>query len=132
MNRPTRYFNIQVQITHGSIILRSKGTTYEVPLSKRPVVYVLPASMKEGQWTGSEYAVLVGSRVVFVKDTMVPSQLNFVIRYTGESAKKFIEGLKYVMTKYYRGGNVMRIPAHDKIAFKFLVIMARMSQLQYA
>jgi hypothetical protein len=126
----TKHFNIQVEIRGGSIILRSKGTTYEVPLSKRPVVYVLPYFAKEGQWTGSEYAVLEGSRVIFVKDVMVPSQLNITVKYAGTSAAKFIDALRYVVSRYYKGGNIMRLPTTDKKAFRFAIMLARLSELQ--
>jgi hypothetical protein len=115
-----------------NIILWSGGTTYEISSS---TVYVLPKIMKEnyGQWNPQigQYVILTRhGEVVHVPDNMMPSNLGIIVKYTGESVKRFIELAQRILMKYYRGGGVMKLPLSDKNAFRFAVCLARMSQLQ--
>jgi hypothetical protein len=114
------------------VILWSGGTTYEIGHN---AIYVLPKYEKEvyGQWNPQigQYVVLLKyGEVIHVPDNMLPSNLNFSIKYTGKSAERFISLLRKVMAKYYRGGGVMKLPLSDKDAFRLAVCLARMANLE--
>jgi hypothetical protein len=128
---------IRVSLSQDKIIIHSGGSTYEIPTpfsKSKPVVYVLPRAIKEiyGSWNPDvkSYVVLVRGNVIHVPDTVVPSSLSLVIKYSGESVKKFYDLLTYTLKKYYRGESILKLPMSDKYVYKFAIMLSRMSELQ--
>jgi hypothetical protein len=131
----TKYINVVVRMSKSSIVIKSGGTTFEIPLSRRPEVYILPRELKEayGWWNAQigQYVTLTkNGEVIHVPDNMLPSNTSLIIKYVGESAERFISLLRKVMARYYRGGKVMKLPLSDKDAFRLAVCLARMSNLE--
>jgi hypothetical protein len=128
---------IRVSLLQDKILIHSGGSTYEIPTpfsKSKPIVYILPKNIKEiyGSWNSNvkAYVILVRGNVIHVPDTMVPSSLPLVIKYSGKSVRKFYDLLSYVLKRYYRGGPILKIPVTDKYAYKFAIYLARMSELQ--
>ena len=140
MNGPTRgenprYINITVTLDNGRIIIRSKGTVYEVYDKPKPTVYVLPKELIEQDcaWDDAlkKYVVLTDSgHVIYRNSTLLPSQLDITIRYSGKNVEKFIQVLRDVLTRYYKPQPVLRLPWGDKQVRKLAVFLARMGMLQ--
>ena len=141
MNGPTsrmgsKYINIVVRMTKNTVVIKSGGATFEIPIPfSKPVVYVLPKALKEvhGQWDNKTkaYVTLTSyGEVLLLNDDISPTQLNLTIKYSGEGARKFYDLLQYILKRYYNGKPLVKIPMHDKYAVKFAVFLARMSELQ--
>ena len=114
------------------MVLKSGGTTYQIQDNE---VLVTPKWYKEafGAWNpaiGAYVVLTTYGEVLHVNDDILPSELPITVRYTGESAKKFVRMARDVLARYYRGGNVLRLPLSDRLVWKFAVCLARMSQLQ--
>ena len=128
----TKYVTIRVKLLpNGGIAIWSGGSTYEVV---GDAVYVLPKMLKEmgAQWNASvkAYVVISHGNVLHVQDTILPSQLNLHIKYSGASAKRFISLLYKVLMRYHKGQPVVKLPLYDKDAYRLAVCFAKMSQLQ--
>jgi hypothetical protein len=135
MNSPTRrpkYINLIVRVMGNEVVLKSGGTTYQIQGDE---VLVIPKWYKEafGAWNpavGAYVTVTTYGEVLHVSDDILPSELPITVRYTGESAKKFVRIARDVLARYYRGGNVLRLPLSNKLVWKFAVCLTRMSLLQ--
>ena len=136
--RPTgqdRYINITVTLDNGRIIIKSKGTVYEVYEKPKPAVYVLPKELIEQDcaWDDAlkKYVVLTDSgHVIYRNSTLLPSQLDITIRYSGKNVEKFVQVLRDVLARYYKSQPVLRLPWGDKQVRKLAVFLARMGMLQ--
>jgi hypothetical protein len=130
-----RYINITVTLDNGRIIIKSKGTVYEVYEKPKPAVYVLPKELIEQDcaWDDAlkKYVVLTDSgHVIYRNSTLLPSQLDITIRYSGKNVEKFIQVLRDVLARYYKPQPVLRLPWRDKQVRKLAVFLARMGMLQ--
>jgi hypothetical protein len=134
MNGPTSrsgYITIRVKIQQ-HVILWSGGTTYEIGHN---AIYILPKELKNiyGQWNPQigQYVVLTRhGEVIHVPDNILPSNLDFSIKYTGKSVERFRSLLYKVLMRYYKGQPVVKLPLYDKDAYRLALCLARMANLE--
>lgn len=119
-----------------AIIIKSGGSVFKIPLGKEKTIYVLPRDVIEqyGTWDNVLKKYIVLSRVgdlttpVMVEDTSEYNKLT--IKYSGTSVVKAIETISRVLSKYYRGQRVLKLPLSDRNVLKMGIILARMANLQ--
>jgi hypothetical protein len=132
----TKYINVTVKMSGDAIIIKSGGSVFKIPLGKEKTIYVLPRDVIEqyGTWDNVLKKYIVLSRVgdlttpVMVEDTSEYNKLT--IKYSGTSVVKAIETISRVLSKYYRGQRVLKLPLSDRNVLKMGIILARMANLQ--
>jgi len=120
------------------LILYSGGTSYEV---KGKEVFVLPREIKMqyAEWNSELGKYITLSRIYTAKETIIepvlfdeflpPSESPLSIRYSGNSAEKFLRTLRDILAKYHQGKNILRLPMHDRLVLRFAIMLARMAEL---
>jgi hypothetical protein len=127
-----KYINIVVKPMIEGLLIKSGGTTF---LIQDEEVLVVPKWYKEvfGAWdekTKMYVSLTSYGEVVLTPDDVNPARMNLIIRYKGESVKKFIALIQKVLMKYYRGEKVTRLPLSDRDVYKTAICMIRMENLQ--